>query len=113
MEYTFTTTTKEPDDDLVFYCIDWGDESPLIWQGPYHSENTATFTHSWTADNSYDIRVKAKDLYGDESEWSESLSISIPKIRGRDASRVLQRWYQIYPFLDEILRVLLASSVFQ
>jgi len=111
-EYTVTTTTEEPDDDLVFYCIDWGDQSPLIWQGPYHSGDTAMLTHSWTSDGSYDIRVKAKDLYGDESEWSESLSVSIPKTRDRSILQVLHHWCQIYPFLDEVLSILLSSSAY-
>jgi hypothetical protein len=105
-QYTFTTATEEPDDDLVFYCLEWGDESPLIWQGPYQSGETASFTHSWTTDGSYTLRVKAKDLYGDESEWSEPLSISIPKTKDTGILGLLQRWHQQYPFLQEIMNIM-------
>ena len=35
--------------------------------------------YAWMEDGTYDIRVQVKDEHGLESDWSESLSVSMPK----------------------------------
>jgi hypothetical protein len=77
-EYLYTTTTTDPDGDQVLYIWNWGDGTTSGWLGPFNSGATATATHSWTAQGTYQIKVKAKDTFGAESDWSDPLPVSMP-----------------------------------
>ena len=35
--YSYTLTTIDPDGDMVYYYIDWGDNTWTDWVGPYDS----------------------------------------------------------------------------
>jgi len=77
VEYTYTTTTTDPDEDQVYYKWSWGDGTYSNWLGPYNSGTTVTGSHSWSVLETYDIKVKAKDIHGAKSDWSDALTISI------------------------------------
>jgi len=77
VEYNYTTTTTDPDGDQVYYKWSWGDGTYSGWLGPYNSGTTATGSHSWSVLGTYDIKVKAKDIHGAQSDWSDALTISI------------------------------------
>jgi len=77
-EYTYTTSTTDPDGDQVSYLWDWGDGTYSIWLGPYNSGATASATHSWSEQGTYSIRVKAKDEHGVQSPWSDPLPVTMP-----------------------------------
>jgi hypothetical protein len=79
-EYTYTTSTTDPNGDKVYYLWDWGDGTYSGWLGPYNSSATCEAKHIWTQKDSYNIKVKSKDIYGKESIWSDSL----PVIMSRD-----------------------------
>jgi len=74
-EYNYTFKSLDPEGNNVFFYIEWGDGDFSDWVGPYHSGETCTLSHTWTDKGSYEIRVKAKDIYGAESNWSVPLGI--------------------------------------
>ena len=74
----FTFKTNDPDDDDVYYYIDWDEGEIDEWIGPYHSGEEFKLRHYWVFRDNYELRVKAKDIYGDESEWA-TLKVSVPK----------------------------------
>lgn len=78
MDYTFTTSTTDAQNDDVFYMISWGD-SVSGWLGPYPSGQSVDFTNAWEFSGNYSIMVKAKDnsSEGLESDWSEAAVICI------------------------------------
>jgi len=78
VEYLFTTSTIDPDGDDVFYMWRWGDGNYSDWLGPHDSGVTASATHIWGETGNYQVRVKAKDINGAETDWSEPLPISMP-----------------------------------
>jgi len=78
ISYLYSTSTTDPDGDQVFYRWDWGDGTFSDWIGPYTSGATASTTHSWTEQGTYNIKVKAKDTFGDESDWSDPLPVTMP-----------------------------------
>jgi hypothetical protein len=78
-EYTYSTSTSDPEGDQVYYWFDWDDGSNSGWIGPYNSGEECTASHTWSSQGSYEIQVKAKDSNGVQSEWSDSLAISMPK----------------------------------
>ena len=79
--YVYTTRTTDPEGDFIYYRWDWGDGSYSDWLGPYGSGLIAGAQHKWTSGGAYQIRVKAKDQYGAESDWSDPLTVSIHSIK--------------------------------
>ena len=78
-DYTFDCMSTDPDDDQIYYLFDWGDETDSDWFGPFDSGDIVSLKHNWISKGTYEVKVKAKDIYGLQSEWSDPLSISIPK----------------------------------
>jgi hypothetical protein len=84
---------------------DWGDGTISEWVGPFGSGLTATAQHSWTEKGTYSVRVKAKDIQGDESNWSEPLSVTMPlsqTIIGSFFEALEQHFPFLFHFLQEI-----------
>ena len=77
--YMYSTKTVDPDGDRVYYMWDWGDGNYSSWLGPFNSDETATALHSWSEKGTYSIKVKSKDIHDDESDWSDPLSVRMPK----------------------------------
>jgi hypothetical protein len=78
---TFSTNTSDQEGNQVFYMWDWGDGNQSIWMGPYESDEIVNASWIWTEEKIYEIKVKAKDSRDYESEWSDSLNISIPRLK--------------------------------
>jgi hypothetical protein len=101
--YSFTTSTVDPDDDDIQYLFDWGDDSEILWLGPYSSGEEITISHAWKEQGSFSVKVKARDVYGEESPWSEPCSISIPRAKDYSLFMQLLRGFQHIPFLSRFL----------
>jgi len=91
MDHTYTAVTTDPDDDSVFYLFDWDDGSDSGWLGPYQSGILCNVSHQWSSIGQYDIRVKAKDAHGVQSEWSDPLPISMPLLH-QTLLEVIVKW---------------------
>lgn len=77
VEYTFSTTTTDPEGEQVWYMWEWGDGNVSEWFGPYDSGTTVYANHTWVEEGDYKITVKAKDKYDSESAWSDPKTIHI------------------------------------
>jgi len=91
-EYTFTTT--DPDDDDIWFYIEWGDDTSTGWIGPYDSDEVVTKSHTWNEEGTYTIRAKAKDIFDEESDWG-TLEVTMP---------VNQQISYEHPFLSRFLK---------
>ncbi|MFP3984968.1 MAG: PKD domain-containing protein [Candidatus Bathyarchaeia archaeon] len=74
--YTYSTSTTDPDGDNIYYLFDWGDDSTTTI-GPYASGATVSASNTWGSTGTYDVKVKAKDVYGLWSGYSSSLTVTI------------------------------------
>ena len=81
VKYTYTTSTEDPDGDQVSYKFDWGDGTNSGWSDLYDSGATSEASHIWASQGSFEIKVKAKDIYGAESGWSDPLTVTMPRNR--------------------------------
>ena len=106
-EYTYTSSTIDPDGDQVYYLWDWGDGNTIGWLGPYNSSVTINTTHTWTIKGSYSIKVKAKDRLGAESPWSDPLPITMPYTYKPPLLQFLELFFERFPHAFPILRQLL------
>jgi len=78
VNYTYWTSTVDVDGDTVWFWFEWGDGTNSGWVGPYDSDTIGSANHSWTAEGSFNITVKAKDIADAESNWSDPLLVSMP-----------------------------------
>jgi hypothetical protein len=76
-EYSYTSQTTDPEGEQIYYLFDWGDGSNSGWVGPYNSGATGTGSHVWDELGTYDVKVKARDVWGAGSIWSDSLTVTI------------------------------------
>jgi len=74
--YGFKSTDPEGD-DILFY-IDWDDGFAVRNIGPFPSGEEAFYYHYWPYWGVYNIKAKAVDIYGAESDWA-TLEVSMPK----------------------------------
>ena len=100
--YSYTTKAIDPDEDQVYYKWDWGDGSFSDWLGPFDSGTLVSESHAW-GKGDYEISVKAKDESELESDWSEPLSITMPRNRAIMNTPFLQ-FLQQYPILYQLLQ---------
>ena len=105
-EYNYTISTTDPEGDQVYYLWDWGDGNNSGWFGPYNSGVTAGVTHNWTVKGSYSIKVKAKDIFGAESPWSDPLPITMP-YSYTPIQQFLDWLFQRFPHAFPLLRYLM------
>jgi nitrous oxidase accessory protein NosD len=76
-EYTYTFVAVDPNDDNIYYQINWGDGQVDDWYGPCSSNLVITRTHTWSEKGTYLIQARAKDIDGAIGEWG-SLSVTMP-----------------------------------
>jgi hypothetical protein len=84
-ELIFTATTTEPEGEQIFYLFDWDDGTSSEWLGPFNSSEIVTTTNSWPGMGSYNVKVKAKDINGANSEWSDVHRVNIGDNTAPDA----------------------------
>jgi len=72
----YIPTPQNPEGDQTYYIIDWGDGTSSGWIGPYEPGFTASISHVWTEEGTYQIKVKAKDQDGESKCAIYSLTLS-------------------------------------
>ena len=78
VSYTYESSTTDSDGDQIYYLFDWDDGTVREWLGPYNSGDICKKSHIWNTTGSYSIKVKARDMHGVESVWSDFLPITMP-----------------------------------
>jgi hypothetical protein len=101
---TFTFNSDDPDDDDVEYYIKWGDGYVELWDGPHSSGSDVSFIHTYTTENTFTIEAKARDIYGDESDWATH-TVTIPRSKTIDSLFLgfLQSHPNTFPLLRQLL----------
>ena len=111
VEYDYKSITTDPDGDQIFYLFDWDDGTDSGWLGPYNTGDEVSAKHKWISQGNYQIMVKAKDTTDLESEWSDPLSVSIPKTKPNIINTLFQ-WFpekslKQHPLIHQLLQRLL------
>jgi hypothetical protein len=101
--YEYTSVTTDPDGEDVYYYFDWGDGNNSGWVGPLQSGELVVVSHIWLNQGNYEIKVKAKDINGFESDWSDPLPVSMPKNKTINTPFFIQKLFQQFPMFEKIL----------
>jgi hypothetical protein len=92
-EITFSTSGSDPDGDDVLFRWDWDDGNLSDWK------RTTEVSYSWEKQGNYSIKIMSKDDWGGESDWSDSLTVNIPRHRFRNTPLLdlFQRYLDLFP----------------
>ncbi len=93
--YLYTFSTTDPEEEIVYYFVDWGDGTDSGWLGPHQSGAQASSTHSWSTKGTYTVKVKAKDIQDDESAWT-TLDVTMPLDLIQSQIKIMQLPQNIY-----------------
>ena len=77
-EQTYEITATDPDDNDIYYYIDFGDGTEEIIKGPYDSGKKSYVKHTWEKKGTYNIKVRSRDSYDEKSDWV-TLEVAMPK----------------------------------
>lgn len=77
VEYEYSAYTNDSNYDCVSYKFDWGDGNFSGWVGPFGNWGEGKTSHLWNNNGTFNVRVKAKDVKGAESNWSEILHVNV------------------------------------
>jgi hypothetical protein len=99
--YTCRLVSIDPDNDMVYYFIDWGDSTNNSWLGPFASGQEISESHIWDKRGTYIIKAKAKDTFGSESDWGV-LEISMPRIVS--IKSILMKFLEQFPHVFPIFK---------
>lgn len=95
--YTCEIMTEDPDEDNVYYKIDWGPKT-TEWLGPYNSGETITKDYTFGFTGDVTIKVKAKDTTDAESDWG-TIGISV----AHQLNQIKLSKYNIIDFISDYL----------
>ena len=106
--YMYSMSSFDNENDNIYFFIDWGDETNSSWIGPFESGEICEVSHVWSEKGTYEIKVKAKDVHGAESVWSDPFVVSMPKNKG-----YLFLWFhwfleshpRLFPIMRQILKI--------
>ena len=78
VEYNYNTSTTDPEGNLLSYCFSWEDENVTLTEW-MNSGDTVSASYSWSERGKYNVRVRARDECGFVSDWSDPLTVIIPR----------------------------------
>jgi hypothetical protein len=105
--YQYSTSSTDPEGQLLWYEWDWGNGNYTNWLGPISSGQIATASYSWPQKGTYQVRVKCRDSFDLESNWSEPLSVTMPTstpfLFSPILNILLHYFLENFPLLERIL----------
>lgn len=101
-ECIFNVSTTDADNDQIYFYFDWYVGKNSTWIGPFDSNEVCTVSHIFEETGSYIIKVKAKDILGYESEWTE-MTIKISNRKGMFMDIIFERLLHRFPLLKNFI----------
>jgi len=87
--HEYSSLTTDPESEEIYILFDWGDGTSSGWLGPYNSGEKVKAIHKWTTKGTFEIKAKAKDVTGAQSEWSDPLSVTMFKNKNMNYKIIL------------------------
>lgn len=102
--YEYDISSIDPDGDQVYFKIDWNDGEITEWFGPYDSGEVVTVDHIWNEQGNFIVKVKAKDLDEEETDWTW-LKVTMPK--SLNILNIIEHRLKLIPIISKIIALLI------
>ncbi len=86
VSYSFSSTTADPNDNQIAFQFDWGDGIQSNWSSFVQSGGSVTMSHSWSGQNTFRVKARAKNSHDEQSDWSAAHEITIGQPPGTPAA---------------------------
>ncbi len=86
VSYSFTATTADPNNEKISFQFDWGDGIHSNWSDPVDSGGSVTMYHSFSGQDTFRVKVRAKNSHDEQSAWSAAHEITIGQPPGAPAA---------------------------
>jgi parallel beta-helix repeat protein len=109
LEHNYTFIASDPNNDDLYYNIDWDDGTFEEWFGPYPSGVEVTYGHTWSEKGKYVIKARVKDTNELFSPWG-TLDITISKnkiLTNTFFQKLLERFPLLEQFLNLLIKIIL------
>uniref|UniRef100_A0A7C4CC84 PKD domain-containing protein n=1 Tax=candidate division WOR-3 bacterium TaxID=2052148 RepID=A0A7C4CC84_UNCW3 len=73
----FNVRSVDPEDGQISYMMDWGDTTADVWSYFFWSGDTVQRSHSYDSPGFFQVRCRARDIDGRQSDWSDVHSLRI------------------------------------
>lgn len=102
---SYTAVTTDPDNDSIAYQFNWGSASDTSgWSLFVKSGDSVMMSKAWNTAGIYQVKVRARDIKGNISDWSPALSVTVrvnqvpqtPAMPAGPYSGVRDRTYYFY-----------------
>jgi parallel beta-helix repeat protein len=103
VEYNYNFSLSDPDDDLMYLRVDWGNGTSSPWQGPYDSDTTVKLNHTWNQKGTFAIKAQVKDIFDAESDWA-TFEVTISKIKAINYNTLFSNLVEKFPLLQKLIR---------
>lgn len=74
---SYTTTAIDPEGDDVYYQWDWDEYCGPWYLVPRSSGSPVLRPHTWLTTGEQNVRVRAKDTFGNIGAWSDPLTVTV------------------------------------
>jgi hypothetical protein len=76
---SYRSSSHDPDNDSIRYGWDWDGNGTVDEWTKWYSPNATLvdLIHQWKINGTFYIKVKAQDIHGAESQWSDSLKVTV------------------------------------
>jgi hypothetical protein len=101
VDHIFSTFSNDPEGDEIRYLFDWGDGNNTLSEY-IPSGEIVQVSHQWKTQGIYNLSVKAQDEHGVWSEWSDPLSITMPKDK---SFRLMDQFRDLVNYLNQFKNV--------
>lgn len=92
--YTYTVCSIDPDGDMIYYCICWGDGCNMSTCECFESGEECYISHAWETSGVYNIRVTAMDDHYCYGECSDPLRVTMPKTYDNPFHQFIERLFE-------------------
>ena len=104
-EQKYKTFANDPQYDPILYgFVFTGDMIVDKWSRASLSGMEIGMSYRWTSEGNFEIRVKARDIHGFESEWSDPLPITVSKSKSV-VFLLLAKILDNYPIIQRLLKI--------
>lgn len=92
VEYEFGCYAIDPNGDQVYHYWQWGDTTNTGWLGPFDSGDVHIVTKTFTIEGEFNVKVKAKDTAGLETDWT-TLTYIVPVSHELQEYHIIEEQY--------------------